>query len=62
LPTTTEDPSNSTTLGVSMSPSAFGMVQGLPAESRWATRENVVPRSMPTAGTERLVMVVAFPF
>ncbi len=50
LPTTTSGPSSSTTLGVKRSPSALTRVTGWPCSSKWAATENVVPRSMPTAG------------
>src|SRR5436190_21400909 len=57
LPTTTFSPSRKITLGVILSPSALISVTGLPESSSLETAENVVPRSMPTAGCRDLAMV-----
>ena len=48
--TTTFVPSKSITLGVILSPSALMSVLGRPMSSSTETTENVVPKSMPTAG------------
>ncbi len=42
--------------GVSLSPSAFGTISGLPMALSLANAENVVPRSMPTM----LAMVLSY--
>ena len=47
LPTTTSWSAKSTTLGVSGSPSALGMIEVLPDSSTQATAEKVVPKSIP---------------